>query len=290
MTGPVIDFHVHIFPPEMVGHREAFFHREPYFARLYGRRFARMATAEHLISALDGAGVQAAVAMNFGWSDPELCRLTNDYLLDSAHRFPGRIYPCVMVPFHKPDAAVAELERAARAGAVGLGEVMPDGQGLDLDRPEAIAPVLEVAARLGLFVVVHASEPVGHQYPGKGTVWPQRLEKLYTAFPAVRFVFAHLGGGLPFYALMPEVKAALVNAWFDTAALPLLYRPEAVRLAALAAGPERLLFGTDFPLVNYGRMFDYLGRAGLSPREEPAGLRGFFGENARRLLGLKGED
>jgi len=289
VTRSIIDFHVHIFPPEMAGHRETFFHREPYFAQLYGRRFARMATAEDLISALDGAGVRAAVALNFGWSDPELCRLTNDYLLETARRFPGRIYPCVMVPFNRPDAALAELERTARGGAVGLGEVMPDGQGLDLDRPETLAPILETAARLGLLVVVHASEPVGHQYPGKGTVWPQRLERLYTAFPAVRFVFAHLGGGLPFYALMPEVKAALANVWFDTAALPLLYGPEAVRLAAKAAGPERLLFGTDFPLVNYGRMFDYLGRAGLSPTAELAELQGFFGGNARRLLGLKEE-
>jgi len=286
----VVDFHVHIFPPEMAGRREAFFGREPYFARLYGRPFARMATAEELISALDGAGVRAAVAMNFGWSDPELCRRTNDYLLEAARRFPGRIYPCVMVPFADPDAAAAELERTARAGAVGLGEVMPDGQGLDLDRPQTLASVLEAAARLGLFVAVHASEPVGHPYPGKGTVWPRRLERLYTAFPDVRFVFAHLGGGLPFYALMPEVKAALTNVWFDTAALPLLYAPEAVRLAAKAAGPERLLFGTDFPLVNYGRMFTYLGQAGLSPTDGEAWVRAFFGENARRLLGLKGEE
>jgi predicted TIM-barrel fold metal-dependent hydrolase len=288
LVDEVIDFHVHIFPPEVVSRREAIFDRDRYFAWLYGRRSARLAAAEDLVAALDGAEIRAAVAMNFGWSDPELCRRTNDYLLDAAQRFPGRIYPCVMVPFGEPDLAVAELERAARAGAVGLGEVMPDGQGLDLDHPESLGPILSAADRLGLFVVVHASEPVGHRYPGKGTVWPHRLERLYGLFPRVQFVFAHLGGGLPFYGLMPEVKAALRNVWFDTAALPFLYEPEAVRIAAEIVGPERLLFGTDFPLINYGRMFNYLGRAGLSPAGEAPALKAFFVGNARRLLHLGG--
>lgn len=284
MVAELIDFHVHIFPPEIVRQREAWFDREPYFAWLYGRRSARLATAEQLVEALDRAGVGAAVALNFGWSNPELCRRTNDYLLEAARRFPGRIYPCVMVPLAEPDAAVFELGRVARAGAVGLGEIMPDGQGLDLDRPAGLGPVLSAAADLGLFVVVHASEPVGHAYPGKGTVWPHRLERLYTCFPQVRFVFAHLGGGLPFYGLMPEVKAALGNVWFDTAALPLLYQPEAVRAALEIVGPDRLLFGTDFPLIGYGRMFEYLRRAGVSPTGESAEARQFFGGTARSLL------
>ncbi len=284
----IIDFHVHIFPPEIVARREAVFDRDRYFAWLYGRRSARLATAEDLVAALDEAGIRAAVAMNFGWSDPDLCRRTNDYLLEAGRRFPGRVYPCVMVPFADPVAAIAELERAARAGAVGLGEIMPDGQGLDLDRPEGLGPIVSAAARLGFFVVVHASEPVGHSYPGKGTVWPQRLERLYSLFPDVRFVFAHLGGGLPFYGLMPEVKAALRNVWFDTAALPFLYEPEAVRIVAGIVGPDRLLFGTDFPLIGYSRMLDYLGRAGLSPTGDSPEAWKFFGTNACRLLGLEG--
>ncbi len=288
LVGEIIDFHVHIFPPEIVRQREAWFNREPYFAWLYGRRSARLATAEDLVDALDRAGVRAAVAMNFGWSDPELCRRTNDYLLDATRRFPGRIYPCVMVPFTDPDGAVAELERAVRAGAVGLGEVMPDGQGLDLDHPEGLGPVLNAAAGLGLFVAVHASEPVGHSYPGKGTVWPHRLERLYGRFPEVRFVFAHLGGGLPFYGLMPEVKAAFRNVWFDTAALPFLYEPSAVKAVLEIVGPDRLLFGTDFPLISYGRMFDYLSRAGVSPAGESPAAEKFFGANARTLLRLEG--
>ena len=55
-----------------------------------------------------------------------------------------------------------------------------------------------------------------------------------------------LGGGLPFYALMPEVKTALRNVHFDSAAFPYLYQPEvfdvAARADALEDG-ERLLRG-----------------------------------------------
>jgi hypothetical protein len=77
-----------------------------------------------------------------------------------------------------------------------------------------------------LIFLTHSSEPVGHEYAGKGSVTPDVLYRFVLAFPGLKLVCAHWGGGLPFYALMPEVEKALANVFFDTAATVFLYKPE----------------------------------------------------------------
>ena len=58
---------------------------------------------------------------------------------------------------------------------------------------------------------------------------------------------------MPFYALMPEVKKALANTWFDTAASPFLYDPAIYGQAIDTVGAEHILFGSDYPLMPQSR-------------------------------------
>lgn len=133
-----------------------------------------------------------------------------------------------------------------------------------------------------MLILVHASEPVGHGYPGKGTVTPDLLMALVSAFPNNTFIFSHFGGGLPFYGLMPEVKSALKNVYFDSAASSFLYTPEVFDVAARAVGAEKIVFASDFPLVTQRRALDEFEQAGLSPEQS----RLVRGANAAQLLGL----
>ena len=96
-------------------------------------------------------------------------------------------------------------------------------------------------------MVVHVSEPAGHQYPGKGHTTPDRAYRFIENFPGNVIVCAHWGGGLPFYGLMPEVGKAFQNVYFDTAASPFLYRPEIFSAVVGLVGSEQILFGTDYP-------------------------------------------
>jgi predicted TIM-barrel fold metal-dependent hydrolase len=77
-----------------------------------------------------------------------------------------------------------------------------------------------------------------------------------------------------------EVPEVLARCWFDTAAMPFLYRPAALRAIADAAGIERVLFGTDYPLLPPSRYYRELESSGLSPEER----RAVLGENALRAL------
>jgi predicted TIM-barrel fold metal-dependent hydrolase len=87
-------------------------------------------------------------------------------------------------------------------------------------------------------------------------------------------VAAHLGGGLPLYAHMPEVRELCRRVWFDTAALPHLYRPSALRAVATLVGADRLLLGTDFPLLGLARYRRALDEAGLDETERELVLGG----------------
>ena len=52
-----------------------------------------------------------------------------------------------------------------------------------------------------------------------------------------------------FYELMPEVSEALSRCWYDTAASPFIYKDDIYRIAPQVAGGEKILFGSDYPLI-----------------------------------------
>ncbi len=279
----IIDAHTHLFPPEIRAQREHYAARDPWFGELYGNPKARMATAEELVASMETAGVDASLAFPFGWSDPGLIEEGNSYILDAMRRYPGKIIGLAAIQPTAGARAVAELERCARAGMPGCGELMPHGQGYRLSDLALLNPLVEVARAYGLFILTHASEPVGHLYHGKGNVAPADLEVFLRAFPDVRVVAAHWGGGFPFYELMPEVQQAAANLWYDSAASPYLYRAEIFPIAARIVGARRLLFASDYPLISQQRMLAYTRASGLTEEE----LRLVLGENARALLTQK---
>jgi len=277
-----IDTSTHILPEAFASGRDRVSRADRTFRSLFVDPKAKIAHADDLISSMDEAGVDVSVCAGFGWTDPEVARDSNDYNLEAARLNPGRIVPfCSVNPLWGEDA-VEEVERCYEAGAKGIGELHPDTQGiLDADLA-ALAPVFDLANELAMPVLIHASEPIGHGYPGKGTVTPELLMALVHAFPNNTFIFSHFGGGLPFYGLMPEVESALKNVYFDSAAFPFLYRPEVFDVASRAIGAEKILFASDFPLVSQSRALEEFALSGLGA-DEASLVRG---ANASNLFSI----
>jgi len=281
----IIDFHTHVFPPHIKKNRSKYIDRDPCFAILYSDSKAKMATADELVADMDKNGIDISVIVNIGWTTHDLCVETNDYILESIARYPGRLVGICAVQPNSYEAAIDEIERCAKAGVLGVGELRPDIQLFDLGDAVFMAPLVEVMTKHKLILLSHASEPVGHTYAGKGTVTPETLYPFITSFPDLTVVCSHWGGGLPFYALMPEVKQAMDNVFFDTAASPLLYSPEVYTQVAQLVGGDKILFGTDYPLLSPSRLLDEINSQNLSAETKTLILSG----NARRLLDIKGD-
>ena len=276
----IIDFHTHIFPPWLRERRDEYIKRDPCFSLLYSHPKARMATAEELLASMDEAGIDLSVVLNAGWVSHELCVKTNDYILGSVSRYPARLVGFCAIQPGAGDAAIAELERCAEAGAKGIGELRSDVQGFDLTDKAKMKPLVDAALKHNLIFLTHSSEPVGHEYPGKGGITPDILYPFIAAFPNLTLVCAHWGGGLPFYALMPEVDKALANVFFDTAATVFLYKPEIFKQVSHIIGSDKILLGTDYPLMHQSRVLDQIQSAQL-PEEDKARI---LGANAQKLL------
>ena len=278
----IVDFHTHIHPPELRDRRSHYLERDATFRELYADPRAKLASAEDLIDSMDEHGVGLSVVMGAGWSDIGLARGSNDYIIDSVRRFSGRLVGLASVNPAWGEPAAAELERCVAEGLAGVGELHPDTQAFDIRDSGTMDPIMEAARRHELIVVTHSSEPVGHRYPGKGSTRPEVLWRFIQRYPDVTVVCAHLGGGLPFYALMPEVAEGLRNVYFDTAASPFLYDGRALDVAAGLVGQGRVLLGSDFPLMDAGRLLREVERSGLSTEAREA----ITGANGRALLGV----
>lgn len=278
----IIDFHTHIFSPQLKGKREQYLGRDPCFAHLYSDPKAKLATAEDLIASMDREGIDLSIVLNIGWASHQMCVETNDYIMEAVSRYPRRLVGFCSLQPKAGEAAIAELERCARGGIRGIGEMRPDIQGFDLGDETAMRPVVEAAANHHFILLIHSSEPVGHLYSGKGNITPDILYRFICQFPQISIVLAHWGGGLPFYALMPEVSQALANVFFDTAATPFLYQPQIFRHVGQIVGFDKILFGSDYPLLSPSRIISQLRSVGLGAEVE--GL--ILGGNAERLLGL----
>lgn len=278
----IIDVHTHAFPRTLVEQRGQLCATEPTFAELYAAPHAQMAQPNEVLAVMDEASVTHAVIAGFAWRDPDLCRHHNDALLEAVAASSGRLVAFAAVPLTDPDTAVREMERCALAGVRGFGELRVDHAGDVARADETLAAVWGAAARLGLPLLVHASEPVGHAYPGKGGGTLATLWRMLTTFPDTTVILAHLGGGLPFYAHMPEVRAVFNRCYVDTAAVRYLYRRTAVRAVIDLIGADRILFGSDFPLRDPYLDLRWLARTPLADAEWAQ----ITGGNAAALLGF----
>jgi len=279
----IIDFHTHVFSPQINKNRSKYIDSDPSFAILYSKKDAKLATADELIASMDKDGIDISVIVNIGWTTHELCVETNDYILESVARYPKRLIGFCAVQPNSYDAAIAEIERCAQGGIRGVGEMRPDMQLFDLVDEVLMEPFVEVLQKHKLILLTHSSEPVGHDYPGKGGITPDMLYPFITSFPDLTIVCAHWGGGLPFYALMPEVKQAMSNVFFDTAASPYLYSPQIYNQVIQLVGGDKILFGSDYPLLAQSKYLKEIDSLDLPDETKNLILSG----NARRLLGIE---
>jgi hypothetical protein len=281
----IIDVHTHIFPKPIRDQREAYFSGEPAFKKLYQSPKSRLIGAPEMLAAMDDHQVEKSVIFGFPWKDSQLFKKHNDYIIEVVNRYPDRFIGLgCFDPFCKE--AAEETHRCLQQGGLsGIGELAFYQSGIDNAALERLLPVMDICKAQNLPVLIHTNEPIGHTYPGKTSNTLAQIYQLIDTFSENKIVLAHWGGGLFFFSLLKkEVKQRFGHVYFDTAASPYLYDPKVYRVAIDLVGMEKILFGSDFPLLPPARYFDEMKAAGLSDDE----MEHICGLNAATLFNVGG--
>jgi predicted TIM-barrel fold metal-dependent hydrolase len=277
----IIDVHTHIFPKEIRQNREKYFPAEPAFQQLYQSPKSRLIGAQEMLASMDANHVDKTVIFGFPWQNSRLFKQHNDYISEIVSRYPDRF---IGLACFDPlsDGAAGEARRCLQEGALsGIGELAFYQSGIENASVARMDPIMEICSVLDLPVLIHTNEPIGHDYPGKTPNTLAQIYQLIRTFPQNKIILAHWGGGLFFFGLLKkEVKESLKNVYFDTAASPYLYDTAVYRLAIELVGVEKILFGSDFPLLSPVRYFDEMQAAGLAENE----MQRICGLNAAALF------
>lgn len=248
----IIDAHTHLFPPTVAKERELFFDDHS-FKLLYSDTKSTIADFTVTTEYCKHSHIDQIVALSFPWNSIHRCTIHNEYLLKLANR---RITPFASVP-SKPTKEITSLIREITCnGFIGVGELAFYTSDFDDALWSYINTIFSLCEEEGLIVSLHINDPVGHNYCGKYSTPFEKLYNAIVAHPHLTVILAHFGGGILFYELMPEVKEKFGNILYDTAAAPYLYSPEIYRRAIDIVGSKKIVFGTDFPLLQETRYLE----------------------------------
>ena len=194
-------------------------------------------------------------------------------VLEACARLPGLLLPFGSCDPHNP-VYQENFTRLLTFPLAGL-KFHSDLQQMPLDSPLlfAMLRILAASAKSHLPIYLHTgSFPI---YRPLDTPWPSALDRLLSEFPALTFVCGHSGWDAPGAAL--QAALAYPNLYLETSWQP----PRTLRRLCDKLGPERLLFGSYYPLYSQKRALKNA-RAAFAKAEFALIASG----NAKRLLRL----
>jgi predicted TIM-barrel fold metal-dependent hydrolase len=275
-----------------------------------------MADIELRMREMDAQGIDFAVLGTnvpgvdwFPASDaPAIARDVNDELNALAASRPDRLAVLATLPMQAPEAAAAELERAVSGGARGA-MIYSNVAGMPLDDP-GLAVVFDAAAALRVPLYIHPTYPLvakevdayalistlGFLVDTSTATLRLVLGGLYERHPDFALVLSHAGSLLPQLVGRIDYEAArMPNGMGKLSAPPsetlsLIYTDSvcvwapALRSTLEFFGPDRVMYGSDYPFWDPRLSFDALDGAGLHGDV----LERVRSANAERLFGLRG--
>lgn len=262
MNSKIIDIHTHAWPQKVA--QKA---REN-LEGLFKVQFQAEPTIETLLRYMDKNKIDTSVICAVA-TKPEQVPSINDWCFEiRSERL--KVF-CALHPEYRGWAE--ELRRVKEKGD-GI-KFQPEFQNFYVD-DEKVFPLYEEMQKLGLTVLFHCGEELSGTMLIRSS--PSRLIKVRKSFPRLKIIAGHFGG----FKLWDEVEKYLLgeDIYLETSYF-LSYLPkERVKKCILGHRPDRVLFGTDFPLIDQKDDIERLENLGLPKDLEE---RIFF-RNAQELL------
>jgi hypothetical protein len=259
----IIDIHTHAWPDKVS--RKAREHLEVH----YGVKLCGDPTVSTLRDFMDRSNVSLSVICAVA-SRAEQVASINNWLFKI--KDPRIKYFCALHPDY-PDFR-DELKRI-KDHSPGI-KLQPSFQDFFVDDEKAF-PLYEEAQKLGLCILFHSGDELSPLLVVRAT--PERLWNVRKRFPGLKMIAAHFGG----FRHWEGVKKFLLgkDIYFDTSAFFGYLPDDLARELLLSHRPDRILFGTDFPIRDQKIDLDYLDKIGI-PQELKEKI---LYKNAQELLG-----
>ncbi len=212
-------------------------------------------------------------------------RVPNLEVVEAAERNPDVLIPFASIDPWKGRMGVAEAERLITDHGIRGFKFHPSTQAFFPNDRHAY-PLYEVIAQAGLPAIFHSGQTgLGRTMPGGGGIRlkysnPLYLDDVAADFPDMPIIIAH-----PSFPWQSEALAVAhhkekvhidLSGWS-----PRYFAPELVHYANTLLR-DKILFGSDFPLLTPDRWLADFEQAGFRDEVKP----GILKDNAARLLGL----
>ena len=254
----VLDCHVHLYPPEVTADPRAWgtAQGETWWTHCVDppgqRTLQGWADVNQLLRDMDRADIEKAVLLGWYWEHQATCELQNRWYAGWTRAHPDRLLAFATVQPNSGARGWDDVRRALDAGFCGLGELLPQAQGFSFE-DDRWARLVALAVECDVPINLHVSSAVAANASSKATPFDDFV-RLVKRFPAATFILAHWGGGLPFFfEYKASLRRAFQNVYFDTSASSLIFDRNVFRRVVDLAGADRVLFGTDYPLLCYPR-------------------------------------
>ena len=226
---------------------------------------------DRFMAIMDAAGIDAACINIPFMAD---ARRGNDKAAAFAARHPDRLFFAAFATPLYPEEVAPELERAVDELGAKFIKIYPDYIGKPLE-DSIWDPTFEWINDRGIPIMSHAILADGSDAAVSIT---DRYTGLCERFPRIKWVMAHSAGGGDADAI--NAARTLPNVWMETCSSSGTHR--AVQHSVEGAGADRVLFGTDMPLLDARREIAKVLTADISDDAK----RRVLGLNAIELLDL----
>jgi len=233
------------------------------------------------IKNMDRVGIDIAVTSlscpNVFWGGEKIslqaAQIMNDVMAKAHKQWPDRIQFFASLPWQYPEAALKELKRARKAGAVGV-MVLANVSGKHLTDP-LFAKIWKAIDDAGLPVLIHPTAPPGVKemdmsqfqltasigFTTDTTLAVSRMiyDGFFDRYQKLKIIASHGGGTLPFligrldqcFEFIPACRTKIVEKpslvarriYCDS----VVFTDDALQMAVNVFGSENVLYGSDYP-------------------------------------------
>jgi hypothetical protein len=255
------------------------FQQQPWLAtvnRWTGREAFGGVTPEQLFADMDEAGVERICLS--AWWGPAGELIGNDTVAELVQKHPERVIGIASADLGRPMSAVRTLRRFVREyGFKGL-RIVPWLWNLPPD-DRHYYPLYAACCELEIpfLTQIGYTGPLCPSEPGRPIPY---LENVLLDFPELQVIGGHVG--FPWFDEVVALSGKFPGLFVDTSAYVASRYPAALVEFLRGRGKERVMFGTNYPMLSPARCLAGLDELGLDEATQEL----FLGGNARRVFRL----